>query len=181
MPSIREQILAALPARLETVPDATVKREAPLPETVPAGGRSSCATAIPATRWFCFLRSPTCGNTRPRSRILQRGQDDDSAALDTLLMAVGAALSPDRSLGGLAEGLDWGAPKTSGLAIDGAAALRGATVPVTIHYASADPLLGQGRDAQDPFYEAIKDEGDIGVPLDVRALGFWLEGLFGVP
>ena len=44
-----------------------------------------------------------------------------------------------------------------------------------------DPLLGQGRDAQDPFYEAIKDEGDIGVPLDVRALGFWLKGLFGTP
>ncbi|WP_096700083.1 phage tail tube protein [Magnetospirillum sp. 15-1] len=44
-----------------------------------------------------------------------------------------------------------------------------------------DPLLGQGRDAQDPFYEAIKDEGDIGVPLDVRALGFWLKGLFGAP
>ncbi|MDO8607280.1 MAG: phage tail tube protein [Phaeospirillum sp.] len=44
-----------------------------------------------------------------------------------------------------------------------------------------DPLLGQGRDAQDPFYEAIKDEGDIAVPLDVRALGFWLKGLFGAP
>ena len=44
-----------------------------------------------------------------------------------------------------------------------------------------DPLLGQGRDAQDPFYEAIKDEGDIGVPLDVRALGFWLRGLLGTP
>ena len=38
MSSIREQILAALLARLETVPGATVKREAPLPETVPAGG-----------------------------------------------------------------------------------------------------------------------------------------------
>ena len=44
-----------------------------------------------------------------------------------------------------------------------------------------DPLLGQGRDAQDPYYEAVKDEGDIGVPLDVRALGFWLKGLFGAP
>jgi hypothetical protein len=44
-----------------------------------------------------------------------------------------------------------------------------------------DPLLGQGRDAQDPFYEAVKDEGDIGVPLDLRGLGFWLKGLFGAP
>ncbi len=44
-----------------------------------------------------------------------------------------------------------------------------------------DPLLGQGRDAQDPYYEAVKDEGDVGVPLDVRALGFWLRGLLGTP
>ncbi|TNC93400.1 MAG: hypothetical protein FD119_4042 [Stygiobacter sp.] len=44
-----------------------------------------------------------------------------------------------------------------------------------------DPLLGQGRDAQDPYYEAVKDEGDIGIPLDTRALGFWLRGLFGAP
>ncbi len=44
-----------------------------------------------------------------------------------------------------------------------------------------DPLLGQGRDAQDPYYEAVKDEGDVGVPLDTRALGFWLKGLFSAP
>ena len=35
MSSIREQILAALQVRLEAVPGAMVKREAPLPETVP--------------------------------------------------------------------------------------------------------------------------------------------------
>ena len=60
--------------------------------------------------------------------------------LCALLMAVGDALAGDRSLGGLAEWLEWEAPKTSGFAIDGAAALRGATVPVTIHYGSSDPL-----------------------------------------
>ncbi len=44
-----------------------------------------------------------------------------------------------------------------------------------------DPLLGQGRDAADPFYEAINDDGEISVPLDLRALGFWLKCLFGAP
>lgn len=44
-----------------------------------------------------------------------------------------------------------------------------------------DPLLGQGRDAQDPFYEAITDEGEFMVPLDLRGIGFWLKGLFGAP
>ncbi|WP_316979965.1 phage tail tube protein [Shumkonia mesophila] len=44
-----------------------------------------------------------------------------------------------------------------------------------------DPLLGQGRDAQDPFYEAISDEGAIEVPIDLRAFGWWLKALLGAP
>lgn len=44
-----------------------------------------------------------------------------------------------------------------------------------------EPLLGQGRDASDPFYEAITDVGDIEVPIDLQAIGFWLKGLFGDP
>ena len=141
MPSIREQILAALLARLETVTGATVKREAPLPETVPAGGLIILRDGDPGDP--DVVLSPVIYLWEHQTEIeiiLQRGQDDDSAALDNLLMAVGVALAADRSLGGLAECLEWGAPKTSGLAIDGAASLRGATVPVTIHYASPDPL-----------------------------------------
>ncbi|MDO8607876.1 MAG: acyl-CoA transferase [Phaeospirillum sp.] len=141
MPTVREQILAALLARLETVPDATVRREAPLPETVPAGGLIILRDGDPGDPEV--LLSPISYLWEHQTEIeviLQRGQDDDSAALDTLLMAVGDTLAADRSLGGLAEWLDWGAPKTSGLAIDGATALRGATVPVTIHYGSSDPL-----------------------------------------
>jgi len=141
MPSIREQILAALLARLETVPDAMVKREAPLPETAPAGGLVILRDGDPGDPEV--LLSPISYLWEHQTEIeviIQRGQDDDRAALDTLLMAVGNALAADRSLGGLAEWLDWGAPKTSGLAIDGAASLRGAAVPVTIHYASPDPL-----------------------------------------
>ncbi len=141
MATIREQILSALLARLETVPDATVRREAPLPETVPAGGLIILRDGDPGAPEVVL--SPVTYLWEHQTEIeiiLQRGQDDDSAALDTLLMAVGTALAADRSLGGLAEWLDWGAPKTSSLAIDGAASLRGATVPITIYYSSPDPL-----------------------------------------
>ena len=141
MPTIREQILSALLARLEAVPDAMVKREAPLPETVPAGGLIILRDGDPGDPEV--LLSPVTYFWEHQTEIeviIQRGAADDSAALDALLMAVGNALAADRSLGGLAEWLDWGAPKTSDLAIDGAAALRGATVPVTIHYRSSDPL-----------------------------------------
>ena len=141
MHSVREQILAALLVRLEMVPDATVKREAPLPETVPAGGLIILRDGDPGDPEVVL--SPVSYLWEHQTEIeviFQRGQDDDSVALDALLMAVGDVLAADRSLGGLAEWLEWGAPKTSGLAIDGAAALRGATVPVTIHYVSPDPL-----------------------------------------
>ena len=44
-----------------------------------------------------------------------------------------------------------------------------------------DPLLGRGRNAQDPYRGLISDEGSIEVPLDVRGIGFWLTALFGAP
>lgn len=44
-----------------------------------------------------------------------------------------------------------------------------------------DPLLGQGRDASDPFYEPGTDGGNFEIPLDLQASGFWLKGLFGDP
>ena len=42
-----------------------------------------------------------------------------------------------------------------------------------------DPLLGRGRNAQDPYRGLITDEGQIEIPLDLRGIGFWLTGLFG--
>ncbi|MFO1152751.1 MAG: phage tail tube protein [Rhodospirillales bacterium] len=44
-----------------------------------------------------------------------------------------------------------------------------------------DPLLGRGRNAQDPYRGLVSDEGRIEIPLDLRGSGFWLAGLFGDP
>ena len=44
-----------------------------------------------------------------------------------------------------------------------------------------DPLLGRGRNAQDPDRGLISDEGAVEIPLDLRGTGFWLTGLFGDP
>jgi hypothetical protein len=44
-----------------------------------------------------------------------------------------------------------------------------------------DPLLGRGRNAQDPYRGLITDEGKVEIPLDLRGWGFWLTGLFGDP
>jgi hypothetical protein len=44
-----------------------------------------------------------------------------------------------------------------------------------------DPLLGRGRNAQDPYRGLVTDEGQIEIPFDLRGAGFWLTGLFGDP
>jgi hypothetical protein len=62
------------------------------------------------------------------------------AALDALLVTIGATLSADPTLGGAVEWSEAGAPRTEDLAIEGAAALKGAVVPVTLVYTSATAL-----------------------------------------
>ena len=44
-----------------------------------------------------------------------------------------------------------------------------------------DPLLGRGRNSQDPYRGLITDEGQIEIPLDLRGTGFWLTAVFGDP
>jgi len=44
-----------------------------------------------------------------------------------------------------------------------------------------DDLLGFGREGLDPSYDVATNDGDIVVPVDTDAIGFWLKGLFGEP
>lgn len=46
---------------------------------------------------------------------------------------------------------------------------------------ATDPLLGQGRAAVGGYYQRQTVEGTIVIPIDVRAVGFWLHGLMGAP
>jgi hypothetical protein len=42
-------------------------------------------------------------------------------------------------------------------------------------------LLGYGRDPQAPIKDAVTADGDVVVPLDAEAFGFWLKAAFGAP
>lgn len=44
-----------------------------------------------------------------------------------------------------------------------------------------DPVLGFGRDPEQPLLDVINDDGDISIPVDPRYMGLWLTGLFGDP
>ena len=141
MPTLREQILSALMVRLQSISAATVKREEPLPEKISAGGLVILRDGDPGEPEV--LLSPLTYLWQHRAEIevvVQKAAAEAPAALDALLAEIGMALSSDRTLGGLVDWVEWSAPHTRDLAIDGAAGLKGAVVTVTLHYVSSDPL-----------------------------------------
>jgi hypothetical protein len=141
MTTRREEVLLALLDRLQTIPNATVKREEPLPENVPAAGLVILRDGDPGEPEV--LLSPLSYLWQHQAEIeviVQTSSNEASAALDTLLFEIGVVLAADRTLGGLVDWIEWTGPQTRDLAIDGAAGLKGAVVTVTVHYASSDPL-----------------------------------------
>src|SRR5690606_6237972 len=62
------------------------------------------------------------------------------AAFDMLCASIGAAIVPDRTLGGLCEWIEAEAPRPVDLPVEGAATLKAAVIPVILHYTTADPL-----------------------------------------
>ena len=45
----------------------------------------------------------------------------------------------------------------------------------------ASELLGYGRDPVEPIKDALTADGNVVVPLDAEAYGYWLKGAFGAP
>ncbi len=142
MPTRREEVLAALFARLREVPGPVVKREEPPPEKVPAAGLVILRDGDPGEPEV--LLSPLMYLWQHQAEIevvvQQAPADAATSTLDSLLAEIGSVLAADRTLGGLVDWIEWGAPRTRDLAIDGAAGLKAAAVTVTLHYASSDPL-----------------------------------------
>ena len=138
-----EQILDALKALLETVPDAVVDRNSVLPEKVPAAGLIILRDGDPGEP------EQTLGGFggtyyRHAAEIEVYVEEGDAvtrdAAFDDLLQQIGAVLEADPTLGGLAFGLTYGRPEPSIEAIAGAPAIKAATLTVTVDYESDAPL-----------------------------------------
>lgn len=138
MPTTRETILSALHSLLQTLP-ATALRGEVLPERVPALGLLILRDGEPGEPEVTL--SPLAYHYQHRAEIeaVVQGADRD-AAFDGLVAGVGSALAADRTLGGLCDWVEAEAPRPVDLAVDGAATLKAAIIPVVLHYASADPL-----------------------------------------
>ena len=139
MPTTREIILQALHALLQTQP-APVLRGEVLPERVPAAGLLILRDGDPGEP--AVTLSPLCYHYQHRAQVeavVQAGTGRD-AAFDALAAGVGIVLSADRTLGGLCDWVEAEAPRPVDLAVDGAATLKAAVIPVVLHYSTSDPL-----------------------------------------
>ncbi|MGH6895045.1 MAG: acyl-CoA transferase [Geminicoccaceae bacterium] len=138
-----EQVLDALKALLETVPDAVIQRNSVLPEKIPDGGLVLLRDGDPGEPEQAL---GGFGSTYYQHAVeievyVEEGDATArDAAFDALLQQIGIALEADPALGGLAFGMTYGRPETSIEAVSGAPAIKTATLTVTVDYESDAPL-----------------------------------------
>lgn len=142
MPSRREDILVALTVALVAGLSAAVRRNEPLPEKLPAGGLVTLRDGELGEPEI--LLSPLSYIWRHRAIVEAMVSGGTAAsrdgALDGLLIAIGDAIAGAPTLGGLVDWIEIGPASFETLAVEGGAPLKGATIPITLHYATSSPL-----------------------------------------
>ena len=138
MPTPRETILAALYARLSMLP-ATALRGDVLPERIPTDGLLILRDGDPGEPEVTL--SPLRYHYLHRAEIeaVVQGPDRD-ADFDTLTASIGAALTEDRTLGGLCDWVEAEAPQPVDLPVDGGTSLKAALITIVLQYSTQDPL-----------------------------------------
>ena len=146
--SMREAAIAALHSRLATAlasrhPAPVVLRGETVPQRLPPGGlvvlregETVEETAILSPlAWAIEHRAEvevTVAGATPAAR---------NAQLDALLVAIAAAITADRSVGGALEWAQPGAPDFEDVEFEGAAAARAASVPIALFFTVAGSPL----------------------------------------
>lgn len=143
MTSKRESVLLALFDVLDTlsrtVPQVTVLRGEVLPVEIPASGLVILRDGSPGEPEISM--SPLRWHYEHRAEVEVLVQDSERHhQFDAICSRIGAALAADRTLGGLCDWAEPGAPEAADLPVDGAGTIKAATIPVILHYATADPL-----------------------------------------
>ena len=138
MLSARETILAALYARLSMLPARALRGDV-LPERIPTEGLLILRDGEPGEPEVTL--SPLAYHYQHRAEIeaVVQGVDRD-VGFDTLTASIGAALTEDRTLGGLCDWVEAEAPQPVDLPVDGGTSLKAAVITLVLHYTTADPL-----------------------------------------
>jgi len=142
MPTIRETILQALLAALQTVPVATVLREEVLPERIPASGLIILRDGDPGAPEVLLSPLAYSYEHKAELEVIVQGKTPAAraATFDTLVQAIGTVIAAHRTLGGLCDWVEAAAPKPADLPIEGGDALKAAIIEITLVYTTSDPL-----------------------------------------
>lgn len=140
-----EAILTALAAVLEAAcltVSAKAARNAVLPVKVPVGGVATLFDGDPGEPEETFSPLMFHYEHIAEIEVVVAGATPAlrDARFDALVAAIGTALLADRTLGGLTDWMQARAPLVDVDPVEGAEALKSATIPVVLHYATPDPL-----------------------------------------
>ncbi len=139
MPTTRETILAALHARLQPLAALTLRDEV-LPERIPAAGLIILRDGQPGEPEVTLSPLRYHYQHRAELEVVVQAPNGRASTFDTLIVAIGAAIEADRTLGGLCDWVEPEPPASVDLSIDGAAALKAAVITVVLHYTATGPL-----------------------------------------
>ena len=139
MPTTRETVLTALQALLQPLA-ALVLRDDALPERIPTAGLIILRDGQPGEPDVTLSPLRYHYQHRAELEVVVQAGTGRASAFDNLIAAIGAALEADRTLGGLCDWVEAQAPRPVDLAVEGAASLKAAVIPVVLHYSTADPL-----------------------------------------
>ena len=140
--STREQALTGLFSCLQGLTGPVLKRNEPLPTKVPEACLIILRDGDPGEPEV--ILSPTRYVYQHRAEVEVLVQEADQAerdaALDTLLVAVGDALTADPTLGGKVDIVRPGSPELLQETIEGAPTIKAALIPVFLEYITLNPL-----------------------------------------
>lgn len=139
MASAAETRLAAIETLLAAITGPTVERNTPLPTEVPAGGLMILRDGDPGEPEITFSPLSYHYDHAAELEVFTQGAANETA-FDVLKIAIGAAIAADRTLDGLCDWVEAGAPAISDIPFPGAAPVKAAVITVTLSYATSDPL-----------------------------------------
>lgn len=140
MSSTLEAILIALHAALAAGTNATVLRGEVLPAEVTFDGLVILRDGEPGQPEVTISPLRYHYEHRAVVEIFVPGTEDRDALFDTLRMEIGAVILADRTLGGLCDWMEAEAPEPVDLPFEGADTIKAASIPVVLHFWTADPL-----------------------------------------
>lgn len=145
MPSVREQILSAFFAELKTLESSAIKvlrnpdKLMRVPENgaivVMRDGQSAEPETLLSPLTYIYEHNAEIEVTINNAYTATQG-----TSLDDLLMIIGNMIEANRTMGGLAEWMEAQAPEFIQEAVEGAPAMRAATVNVLFRFHTSSPL-----------------------------------------